>query len=278
MKIDQERLLNLLYSSTGLHFSIRFETEWRFSLIPTDVVEVNAFKVNVAIGWKRIELLFVAGSLAGELLEEMRNADESGRLIFNSILDDCSNQGASVHIKVNDLNYHTSSAEYWNIRWARFEFGLKCKSLLFDTKTGEIVVEDIYAWIVRFIALVVAILPVEEADGKESEIDQFGFSEGTKQHVWGNRYERDQRNRAAAIAIHGTSCAACGIDFGKFYGPVADGYIHIHHVIPVSKLDATYQLNLKTDLVPLCPNCHAVAHRMDPPLSVSEIKKLLQRM
>jgi hypothetical protein len=41
-------------------------------------------------------------------------------------------------------------------------------------------------------------------------------------------------------------------------------------------LDARALLIQKEDLVPLCPNCHAVAHRRNPPFSVDEIRDLLQ--
>jgi len=39
-----------------------------------------------------------------------------------------------------------------------------------------------------------------------------------------------------------------------------DGYIEVRHVVPVSQLGDDYVVDPKDDLIPLCPNCHAVAH------------------
>lgn len=74
-------------------------------------------------------------------------------------------------------------------------------------------------------------------------------------------YERNPQLRKQAIAIHGCSCKACGFNFGEFYGEYAEGYIHIHHVQPVSELDAPKTIDPEKDLVPLCANCHSIVHR-----------------
>ena len=59
---------------------------------------------------------------------------------------------------------------------------------------------------------------------------------------------------------------------------VAEGFIEVHHTVPVANMGANYRVNPVQDLVPLCPNCHAVAHRRDPPLAVDEIKGLLREV
>lgn len=91
-----------------------------------------------------------------------------------------------------------------------------------------------------------------------------------------NRYERDRRNRAAALAIHGYSCKSCGTDMSALYGQAAIGLIEVHHVTPVSVLGPGYRINPMTDLVPLCPNCHSVVHRRCPPYSIAEVQAMLQ--
>jgi hypothetical protein len=45
-------------------------------------------------------------------------------------------------------------------------------------------------------------------------------------------YERDRRNRAAALAIHGYSCKACNSDLSSIYGTAAAGLIEVHHLTP----------------------------------------------
>ena len=102
--------------------------------------------------------------------------------------------------------------------------------------------------------------------------------EGAVKEVRVNRYERDRRARAACIAAHGPVCAACGIDFGERYGDFADGFIHVHHVTPISHIGETYKVDPETDLVPVCPNCHAMLHyKVDAPRSVEELRQMLGR-
>lgn len=276
MKIEREKLRNLLYSRTGLHFNIRIQSEKKFSLMPANGAGLYTFSIEVTVGWKRIEIAFKADPLAGELLENMGQVEEGCRSIFCSILNDCTNRGAKIDLKVNGSSFDFSSSEYWKLRWSRLDITLKEDGLTIDTETGEPKAGEVSTWIVRFIASIMALLPIEESSSESQVLDIVGFSEGTtKQHV-SNYYERDPRNRAAAIAIHGVSCAACNVDFGNRYGPVAEGYIHIHHVVPVSKMNESYQVNPATDLIPLCPNCHAVAHQVDPPMGITEIQKLLE--
>ena len=89
-------------------------------------------------------------------------------------------------------------------------------------------------------------------------------------------YERDSKLRNAAIAIHGYDCVVCGFNFEKAYGDYAKGFIHIHHIVPVSEFGDSKTVNPQTDLVPVCANCHSIIHRKrDSTLSIEEMKKLI---
>ena len=102
--------------------------------------------------------------------------------------------------------------------------------------------------------------------------------EGASKRVSVLRYETDPRARARCIAEHGTTCQVCGIDFGAVYGDFADGYIHVHHITPVHQAaaDGEYELDPINDLVPVCPNCHAMLHRHPhKPCSVDELRRLM---
>lgn len=91
-----------------------------------------------------------------------------------------------------------------------------------------------------------------------------------------NRYERSPEARAVAIAHHGSSCHACGFDFEATYGPVGAGLIHMHHTVPGSRLVPGYELDPISDLVPLCPNCHHMAHRGHlNPYTVAELRAMI---
>jgi len=90
-------------------------------------------------------------------------------------------------------------------------------------------------------------------------------------------YERNPGLRSQAIAIHGTKCVVCGFDFGKQYGPYGEGYIEIHHLIPHSAIKGEHGVDPKTDLVPVCSNCHRMIHRPQGTwLTIDQLKKILK--
>ncbi|WP_206431606.1 HNH endonuclease [Deinococcus psychrotolerans] len=62
----------------------------------------------------------------------------------------------------------------------------------------------------------------------------------------------------------------------EFYGPVAYGFIHVHHSKPLSEIGERYTVNPETDLMPVCPNCHAMLHRTQPPLTTEQLRELIQ--
>lgn len=102
--------------------------------------------------------------------------------------------------------------------------------------------------------------------------------EGAKLRVTVNRYERSHIARAKCIAKHGYICKVCGIDFYKVYGEIGKNFIHIHHIVPVSKIGKDYRVNPIKDLVPVCPNCHAMLHRGvgGNVLSIEELKAIMK--
>lgn len=100
------------------------------------------------------------------------------------------------------------------------------------------------------------------------------FVEGEVQVTHATRYERNPKARLACIAAHGTSCMVCGMSFGEVYGPLGEGFIHIHHKDPLSD-GGKREVDPVRDLVPVCANCHAMLHRRDPPLSVEELQRAL---
>lgn len=105
------------------------------------------------------------------------------------------------------------------------------------------------------------------------------FFEGEKKVVYSTKYERDSKARIEAIRIHGTTCMVCGINFEKKYGEIGKGFIHVHHVKPISTVKEKSKIDPKKDLVVVCPNCHSMIHRKRSViLTVSELKKKLKKI
>lgn len=115
----------------------------------------------------------------------------------------------------------------------------------------------------------------ELSDGYEIIEDDEVYYEGSVTTVKVNKYERNQEARKKCIEKHGCQCKICGFDFEKNYGEAGKGLIHVHHVVPISSIKEEYQIDYEKDLIPVCPNCHAMIHRKKDPYTCEEIKKML---
>ena len=69
------------------------------------------------------------------------------------------------------------------------------------------------------------------------------YSEGGVERILVNRYERDTRAREECIRRYGVKCVLCGFDFLATYGEVMQGFIHVHHLRPLSDAGANYQID-----------------------------------
>jgi predicted HNH restriction endonuclease len=67
----------------------------------------------------------------------------------------------------------------------------------------------------------------------------------------------------------------CGFNFGAAYGELAEGFIHVHHIRPLSEIGEEYKVDPISDLRPVCPNCHAIIHLGGETRSIEEVKQLV---
>lgn len=102
------------------------------------------------------------------------------------------------------------------------------------------------------------------------------YREGSRTRVSSYRYERDPNARSACITHYGAHCAVCEFDFSEIFGVIGDGFIHVHHLVPISDHNEEYAIDPIEDLRPVCPNCHAMLHRKSPPYSIEELQYIRQ--
>ena len=245
-----------------------------FELHPVGHHRSSTFTIRTTLGWRRLDVTFFPGTFASDLVGAMGAADETGRAGFVAVLEKCRDEGAEVEMTVNGGRVSPQDPSIWGTQWRAV--GLTVRRGMLPLNEGDEsrdfrIVEQ---WTSRAAAAVLALIPLE-TDDDEAAREADGLPEGGKERIEVNRYERDRRNRAAALAIHGHGCAACGLQLDTLYGASAAGLIEVHHVVPVSAIGAGYVINPSKDLVPLCPNCHRVAHRRAPPFSVAELKEML---
>lgn len=99
--------------------------------------------------------------------------------------------------------------------------------------------------------------------------------EGIQRTVIVNAYERNSKARQLCVKHWKAICAVCSFNFENIYGEIGKGFIHVHHLTPIAQIGKAYQVDPINDLIPVCPNCHSMLHREEPPLTIDKLKALL---
>jgi len=98
--------------------------------------------------------------------------------------------------------------------------------------------------------------------------------EGGVTQIFMNRYERNPQARKRCIEKYGAKCYVCGLIFKDMYGEIGEGFMHVHHITPLSQQKKAHVVD-EANLIPVCPNCHAMLHRGN--VSVEELQKIIKR-
>lgn len=107
------------------------------------------------------------------------------------------------------------------------------------------------------------------------------IKEGKKMLIYTTKYERNRKNRDAAIRVRrrkgqGLCCEVCGFDFEKVYGERGYGFIEVHHNKPLYTFEDECTVDPEKDLNCLCSNCHRMIHRdKGNILTVDELSQLI---
>ena len=120
-----------------------------------------------------------------------------------------------------------------------------------------------------------AVMPEEVQESADNLV------EGAIKRVSVNAYERNPKARKACIDHYSEDdgkirCQICGFEFSEHYGEALKGMIHIHHLVEISSIKEEYVVDPVKDMIPVCPNCHAVIHKRSPPYSPDDVRKMLR--
>ena len=221
----------------------------------------------------RLHMDFVPQKYSAEFIRSMACQSEEDRRRFFEYASILADMGAKVDISVNGSKLDSDNLGLWPEHWRDFRVHVTKMPVIED---GELnYPEAAFRWgslLVGMILSLTDIVPVEEEPVPEHEA---GYAEGSVQRTEINRYERNPLNRKLCLAAKGYDCTICGMNFEKRYGDIGHHFIHVHHIVPVSQLGAGYIIDPIRDLIPVCPNCHAMLHRNNPPLLPEELKAML---
>ena len=90
-------------------------------------------------------------------------------------------------------------------------------------------------------------------------------------------YVRSASAREKCKKHYRCTCQACGLKMEEFYGEIGKGFIEVHHLKPIHLFDDTHEVDPIKDLITLCPNCHAMIHKLEDPSDISTLKQLIQQ-
>lgn len=229
----------------------------------------NLFDVSIAFRQARLIIEIQPQKFANDLLTDMRLASGEKKERFIEYVKLLKSQSTSMII---DINHEKINAENipWDTLWKYFHVRITKLPFTDDIECYD---EKLIAvdWAVRSIGMIISLMNIEQI-----EDDQ--YYEGGLNRVETNRYERNPVNRELCLAANGYQCKICGFDFEKTYGIIGHNFIHVHHIDAVSTHKEEYLINPVTDLIPVCPNCHAMLHRSEPPLKPDELKAIIEKM
>jgi 5-methylcytosine-specific restriction enzyme A len=109
------------------------------------------------------------------------------------------------------------------------------------------------------------------------EVEDDGAPEGQvllRQHQIRERSSALTRKKKvlALRQLGALRCEVCNLVFAEVYGPIGEGFIECHHVVPLSKLRPGQATRL-ADLALVCANCHRMLHRGGEQVSIAVLRE-----
>ena len=81
--------------------------------------------------------------------------------------------------------------------------------------------------------------------------------------------------RTQCLDHFGYDCQICNFSFSECYGELGEEFCHVHHIEPLSQTGGEGNLDPIKDLIPVCPNCHAMLHRKTETITPDELREIL---
>lgn len=233
---------------------------------PVDVGEGPSFTISLSHNAAWADATFLPDPFSGFLVRRMSEKILPEPKNWADLISDGARVGVETSLWINGTKAVPEAlpSEVWR------EMEIDCRARLSRTY-GAIGLEDTLCRAAGLcLGLLLSALDIERIGQVET-----GLPEGAMTQVLVNKYERNPVNRYRCIQHHGNACWVCGFQFQARYGLLGADFIEVHHIVPVSQMDAGYVVNPFSEMVPLCSNCHSMVHRHDPVLRPEELRGLL---
>lgn len=264
---DNEILRSVLQRGTGAEVSVdQASTGFRSGLAAyfTQLRSTGGPVCQISPhGLKRYKIRMGFGDYAGPCIAQMKMASADQLLTARALLKQIPDYYA---VTINGA----ASDENWKITDGTFVIEATGGAVS-NHGTSEALEEAASEVIVPILASMAELIGYDEIDAAVQDNEM----EGAVYTSLVRRRERSSRNRFLCLSIHGHRCVICGFEPRETY-PTLGSIIEVHHLQPLSALNAPREYDPRRDLVPLCPNCHRMIHLRRPvPYSLEELRLLL---
>lgn len=140
------------------------------------------------------------------------------------------------------------------------EFGVSNDNVFMQLRCNSLAPNVIFDFFEDFLSKVLPKLQRKILGAFILPAEEDVFKEGDAKQITSIRYERNRKARELCLSYYGKACRRCGLDFAEKYGEEYANLIEVHHIVPISGIGDNYIVDPVKDLIPLCPNCHAMTH------------------
>lgn len=270
-----DELKNRLENQYDIPFSVRsgYENREPWVSVAPENKGKHLFIIKLSFS-NEIRLLidFIPQTFSAGAIRSMAKADEDKKRMFCNFASLAYNKKAKILLRINDVKYNPVDYKQWPIEWNDFEANMEIFPIcIFPEKPDykSLVLE----WGTISMGMFLSLFDIVNTGENQNK----GYIEGNKVQVLSSKYERNRFNRALCLENYGYKCQICDFDFEKTYGEMGKEFIHVHHIVPLSKMGESHIIDPIKDMIPVCPNCHSMLHRSDPPISPEVLKNIIKK-
>ena len=253
-------------SGLGISCHVDPRDSSRIEYFFTDLPRANTFFFDLLMGWQVFKVTARPGAFSRDLLQAMRLKGAEDASTFLRIYKAIGASKIRNSVKINGKSVDVGSPGIWDNEWSSFEWTLEPEPSQFAGRESHQKLQIITDTLLRCIGAIVSLVPIHGAAKLEGE--------KVVRTVEG--YERDESLRNDCLKFYGYTCQVCEFDFEKQYGPEGKDFIEVHHIERLADRQLS-ETNPITDLIPLCANCHRMAHRRTPPYAPTEIREMIRK-
>ena len=214
------------------------------------------------VGLRRLRFETIFGNFAGSTIRRMNSADTESKILAGALIDVIEEILPTSDRQHNFLNVPIDK-----------DFSIS-GTIGASSNDPEGRLVEISKEVIA--PLMSAFAELNGYDIIEDEANDEAHLEGEITLATVKRRERNPRNRMLALKIHGSACKACEIDIAEKYG-LEKSVVDIHHLQPLGNSDGPTLYDPSTDLIPLCPTCHRIAHVRRPiPYDLEELRAIVK--